>query len=291
MPLNQLGEDSVKRIIRGLGLTEVEAKTYIFLAKRGPLKGGETARNLRMPKPQVYNVLKKLQSKGWANSTLEFPARFEAIPLVDVVDSKIGLKREEAQVIESTREDLLSLWDSIRRNGNEPSPDKFVVIEGLDKIFVKIFQMIKEARSEIKVLAIGSPLVQTMNAGADQVLYDKLKKSQIDTKILVQISKDSHKIISQGLAEASRQGVTHRFEWRYLADSNFCCRFTIKDKKNALFFLTPRSAATPRERQEETALWTNSSAVVDALSVLFDQLWIGASDPFKSAQHCFPFAT
>ncbi len=113
--MNQSGEDSVKKIIRKLGLTEVEAEAYIFLGKRGPLKGAEIARNLKMPKPQIYNVLKKLQNKGWANSTLEFPARFEAVPLAEVVDSRISLKREEAQVIESTRENVLSLWDSIAK--------------------------------------------------------------------------------------------------------------------------------------------------------------------------------
>ena len=281
MPLNQSGEDSVKKIIRRLGLTEVEAEAYIFLGKRGPLKGAEIARNLKMPKPQIYNVLKKLQNKSWANSTLEFPARFGAVPLAEVIDSKISLKREEAQVIESTREDVLSLWDSISQNKNEPAPEKFVIIDGLDKIFVKIFQMIEEAQSEIRVLVIGRPLAQTMNAGSAQVFCEKLKKSQIDAKILIQISKDSQKIISQGLAEASRQGVNDRFEWRYLANSSFCCRFTIKDKEAAVLFLTPRFDATPRESQEEAALWTNSSAVVGALRVLFDQLWSGAVDSSK----------
>ena len=92
-----------KKAVRNLGLTGIESNVYIFLAKRGPLKGGETARNLKIQKAQLYHILKSLQSKGWVHSTLEFPARFTAVPLVEIMDSQVKLKREEAQSIESTK--------------------------------------------------------------------------------------------------------------------------------------------------------------------------------------------
>ena len=38
-----LSETTIKEVLENLGLTGKEAEVYIFLAKRGPLKGGEIA--------------------------------------------------------------------------------------------------------------------------------------------------------------------------------------------------------------------------------------------------------
>jgi len=288
MILNQTGENSVKKTVRELGLTEIESKAYLFLAKCGPLKGGEIAQNLKMPKSQIYFVLKRLQSKGWAHSTLEFPARFAAVPLAEVLDSQIKLKREEAQVMESTKKDILSQYDSFARDEEEVAPEKFIVIEGLNKIFVKIFQMIEEAETEIRVLISGRPLVQTINAGTAEVVFRKLKKNPVRLKILSQVSIDSVKTISEGLSKASRQGIRNHIELRHLTDSNFYCRFFIKDRESAILFLTPRSAATTRKNQEDAALWTSSGAVVDALRMFFEELWLNATDVSEKLREIAP---
>lgn len=276
--LRQSSEEIIKKTTRKLGLTELETRAYIFLAKCGPLKGGEIARNLKMPKSQIYNVLKKLQSKGWAHSTMEFPARFSAVSLAEILDSQIKLKREEAQLIESTKKDVLSHWSSVHRDEEDEVPEKFVVISGLNKIFVKIFQMIEGAEGEIRVLMSGRPLVQTINAGTPGVLFKKLRKSKVKTKILSQVSADNVEIISKGIARASRQGVKDSIEFRHLTDSSFYCRFTVKDDDAAVLFLTPRSVADLSKNAEDTALWTTSKAVVTALRAFFDELWSGASD-------------
>ena len=276
--LNQSSKEFVRKTIKGLGLTEVESNVYIFLAKRGPLKGGETARNLKMPKSEVYHVLKSLEGKGWVQLTLEFPARFTAVPIEKILDSQIKLKREEALLIENTKKDILLHWSSFDRNEDEAMPEMFVVVEGLNKIFVKIFQMIEEAEDEIRVLMSGRPLVQTINVGTDQEVFKKLKHSEVQLKILTQVSRDNFKIIEEGLARASKQGLEGRIESRHLTDSSFYCRFLIKDKQQAIFFLTPRPTLNPTKDQEDAALWTDSAAVVNALNAFFGELWSDASD-------------
>jgi sugar-specific transcriptional regulator TrmB len=276
--LTLANEDFFKKTIRGLGLTEIESKVYIFVAKCGPLKGGEIAQHLKMPKSEVYHVLKSLQSKGWSQSTLEFPARFMATPLTEVLDAQIKMKRGEAQSIETIRKEVLIRWRSLTRTKDEPAPEKYVVIEGRNKIFAKIFQMIEEANESVLVLISGIPLVQTINAGTDKVIFKKIKQSQIKIRVLTQISIDNFQAIDKNDAIAHRQGLDNRVIMRHLSDSSFYCRFLIRDKREALLFLTPRPTANPREDHEDSALWTNSTAVVNALSAFFEELWSDARD-------------
>ncbi len=276
--MNQPSEESVKTAIRSLGLTDGESKVYIFLAKRGPLRGGETARNLKMYKAQVYHILKNLQRKGWVQSTLEFPTRFTAVPFAEIIDSHVKLKREEAQLIESTKENLLSHWSSLDRDRNELSPERFVVIEGRNKMFVKIFQMIEETTRELKMLLTGYPLAEIVSEGAFPVTFDKLKKSQIRIKALTQVSGDNLNILEKTLAKLSRQGLEGRVEIRHLANSSFFSRMQIRDRQEAILHLTPPPDSASLQDEKETALWTNSKAVVEVFDAFFEKLWSDSID-------------
>jgi sugar-specific transcriptional regulator TrmB len=108
-----LSGKTVETILKDLGLTEKEVDVYIFLAKHGVLKSREVARQLRKDRAQILRILKSLQSKGLAESTLETPKRFSAVPLEKVLDAFVKAKRDEANIIESTKRDLLIYWKSI----------------------------------------------------------------------------------------------------------------------------------------------------------------------------------
>jgi sugar-specific transcriptional regulator TrmB len=275
--LTQSSDESVRKDIRGLGLTDVESKVYIFLAKRGPLKGAETARNVKMAKAQVYHVLKSLQSKGWVHSTAEFPTRFTAVPLAEIIDTQIKLKREEALSIESTKSDLLQRWSAHDTNTDQVSPEKYTVIEGTDKIAVKIFQMIEEAKDEIKILMSGYPLNQITAPGATPTMFKKQTKSQVRMKILTQVTKE-HSMIKQNLAKASQLGLQKQVEVRHLADSNFHARCIMTDNKETILYWTLNPTSKPNKNQQEIAAGTNGQAVAVVANALFDKLWKDARD-------------
>jgi sugar-specific transcriptional regulator TrmB len=113
------GEENIKRVLKDFGLTETEAEVYLFLAKHDALKGTEIARQIKKDKAQVYHILKSLQAKGLAESTLEAPARFAPVPFEKVVESTINAKREEAARIENAKEELLSYWKNISKTKPE----------------------------------------------------------------------------------------------------------------------------------------------------------------------------
>jgi sugar-specific transcriptional regulator TrmB len=280
--LNMSTDEIVKRNVRALGFTDAESRVYIFLAKCGPLKGAEIAQNLKIPKAQVYHILKSLQGKGWVQSTIEFPARFAAAPLAELIDSQVKLKREEATSLESAKNEMLYRWSLLYQDQDKSSPERFVIIEGTNKIAVKILQMVEDAKDEFKILMSGYPLTQNQRATQTGLeVFKKLKKSQVKTRVLSQVSKDDYKMIEESLEKASRIGREGRLEARHFEDSSFKCTFATRDKKETLLYLTPRPTSKSAKDQNEIALWTNSTTVASVFNFFFEKLWSDAPDARK----------
>ena len=122
------------------GLTEKEAEVYIFLAKHGASKTRKIARLMKKDKAQIFRILKRLQTKGVVESTLEFPARYNVVPFEKVLDSVVKAKQEEVAFIENAKKDLI---EYLRKNRQaESAIEKFVVIKGNKKIHSKIAKII-----------------------------------------------------------------------------------------------------------------------------------------------------
>ena len=160
-----MGEETIKTILTNFGLTEKEGDIYIFLAKWGAMNRGEIAKSLKKDKAQVSRILKRLQSKGVVEATLEFPKRFTAIPFETIIDSSIKTKREEVALIENAKKDLLRYLEKSRQAGLKLPLEKFVVIEGNQRIYSKISDMIKETKNQLSAISPVSALVRADQFG------------------------------------------------------------------------------------------------------------------------------
>jgi len=116
-----LSKEQLLKAIIGLGLSQVDAEVYIFLAKMGPQKGRNIADALKLYKQQLYRSLRNLQGKGLASATCEHPAQFSAVSIERVIDMFIKVKTEEAQTLQETREDFLSAWRSLIKKDRRSS--------------------------------------------------------------------------------------------------------------------------------------------------------------------------
>ena len=52
------------QLLREIGFSEYEARAYLALVRRGPQTGYELARHSRIPRPNVYGVLQRLEDRG-----------------------------------------------------------------------------------------------------------------------------------------------------------------------------------------------------------------------------------
>ncbi len=270
-----MGEETIKKILRNLKLTQMEAEVYIFLSKHGVLKCLEIARGMKRHKAQIYRILKILQTKGLVESTLEAPSRFTAVPFETVLDLSIKAKRDEAVQMENTKNEILSYWRTIKQPKLESSLEKFVVIEGNAKIYPKISQMIKETKTRLSAVATVAGLLRADQFGLFDTIIAHPLKTIIEFRFLADLSDQNSDSLKSLLKRVQGNSLNIKGRSADLV-SNLSPRMIVRDGEEALFFITPRDKFATRK--DEVGLWTDCRELVLAFTGIFEEMWLHASD-------------
>jgi sugar-specific transcriptional regulator TrmB len=267
-----VSQERVLRTLLSLGLTEMDAKVYIFLAKKGMQKALEISRTLKMNKEQLYRSLKKLQSRGLVTATLEHPARFSAIPIEKVLDLFIKAKMEEAQEIQRDRNEILSIFNSMSLVENDEAA-RFTVLEGRNIIYSRIQQMMRETKNRLSTISSVSGLMQAYQFG----LFDSSgypSKAKIKFRFLTELSKENLCAAKTILKEMTKAKLN--FEGRNPDRGlRLFPRMVIRDQEEVMFFISPNTGNVANEK-ENSCLWTNSKALTQAFTAIFEDLWDNA---------------
>ena len=258
-----LSGKSIKDILKEFGLADNQAKIYIFLAKHGVLKGGEIAKQTKIQKAVVYRTIKVLQRKGFVESTLEFPARYIAVPFETILDYNIKAKKEEALQIEKSKKDLLEDWKNISKGKTESSIEKFTVIEGDRKIFTKIYQMIKQTKKQLIAASTISDLFRADRFGVFDAIYDHPLKSKVKFRFLTDLS-DSDLLAAKLLKNRLRSGLDFRGRNPELGISLFP-RMVIRDDEEILLFISDKET----NYKKQSCLCTNCKSIIQSFSGVF----------------------
>jgi sugar-specific transcriptional regulator TrmB len=99
--------------LENLGLTQVEAHLYVYLAKRGPQTELVLAKALKLTKHQLSLGLKALLNKEIIKSFPESSIKYSAVTFEKVFDHLAKAKKEEAKLLQACKTELLSFWDSM----------------------------------------------------------------------------------------------------------------------------------------------------------------------------------
>jgi sugar-specific transcriptional regulator TrmB len=108
-------------MLAGLGLTEWDAKVYIFLAKKGPHGEMDLINTMKLTKQQLHISLRNLEAKGMVITSLEPLVQFSAISLERVIDQFMKARKEQAKALQASRKELLSNWRSMIKNNTATS--------------------------------------------------------------------------------------------------------------------------------------------------------------------------
>ena len=101
---------SLERIIKALvslGLTRLEAEVYVYVAQNGPQTVIELDLALNYSKNQIYSSLKNLTTKKLVNQD---GLTFSALPFEEALDLLIKMEKEQAQIMQESKEELLATW-------------------------------------------------------------------------------------------------------------------------------------------------------------------------------------
>ncbi|MBO3768987.1 MAG: helix-turn-helix domain-containing protein [Thermoproteota archaeon] len=242
------------------GLTPNETKVFIQLLKLGPITASEIGRSLGISRTEVYNILTSLQNKGIIEASLDRPAKFSAVGFEKALDILIDAERKKVMTMEKNKETLMEIWKNIQVPSVLEEREKLQLLKGVEQIYARISDMLNEAKEEVNIVAFGADLIRAYNAGVLHKLRD-LNRRNVRVQILTHGISRTSNIISYlkkyaEIMEVAATGLSTPY-------------FVIVDNKQLLLFTKPPGSSR-MERKEATALWTNSSALVQSLKKLFN---------------------
>jgi len=101
----------IKALIE-LGLARIDGEVYVYLAKDGPQRVIDLAKALNYDKQKIYPSLKNLQEKRIVTVTSQKQSIFSALPFEEALDLLIKMKKEQEQVMQESKEELLATWEA-----------------------------------------------------------------------------------------------------------------------------------------------------------------------------------
>jgi sugar-specific transcriptional regulator TrmB len=272
-----LSSESIVQLLKSFGLTDKEASIYIFISKHGAIRSIELARLTRTDKAEVYRILNGLQSKGIIEKTLETPARFTSVSFEKLVDSYIKTKRDEANIVETTKNDLVANWKKITKQLPLSPLERFVVIDGWKKIYPRLFEMVKESQHQLSFLSTVDALMKAEQYGLLDIILNNPTKRSVKFRFIAQTG--SADVLAKLVKKLSNSSVEIKGKNPELGVKT-SPRVVIKDDDEILLFLN--APAKEFESSLEVALWTNCKTIVQSFKGIFDDLWSTSTDLLRN---------
>jgi hypothetical protein len=171
----------------------------------------------------------------------------------------VNTEKERIKKLEKQEEDLTKLWNTIPNYHNEPDvplEDKFQMLQGENQIYGKINDMIINTKKEFQLIGNEKDFLKFYHAN----FLEPLDKSDLELKILTNSSTRTLYVFD----EIDRTNVK-----KIPANTNGDICFVIKDNEEVLFFMKNSESG----KENITAMWTNSNAMIYSKKLLFDLLW------------------
>jgi sugar-specific transcriptional regulator TrmB len=100
----------VIKILESLGVARPDAEVYIYLAKKGPIRGEALADSLKIASKRIYAILRDLERKGMVTSSTEEFTLFSAVAFERVLDLLVKANIQRARTLSETNEELIASW-------------------------------------------------------------------------------------------------------------------------------------------------------------------------------------
>lgn len=243
--------------MKELGLTDREANLYVASIKMGPTPIKRLAEALQISRPNVYKIIKGLETHGLTNFSdkEKFSRSFIVEPPTTLLE-KLREKREKLAEID--RNYTLNLPELLAKYNQGESDSKIRIYKGKSE-FISIYkQSLEEEGAEILYYGSSNDFVQFVSLEAEeQWIKDRVKKG-INIKVLSIPSGYIDKIIENDGRELRQT--------RLLETRDFSSSFMLFGKK--VVFWQPEAPL---------AIVIQDQFIYEMMKVIFEKAWEQAS--------------
>ena len=116
--VKKLSLERVFKALTSLGLSESDARVYMFLALKGPTKTGNIVNDLKMSRQQIHRSLKFLQDKRIVFADRKNQDVFSALLFEKALELLIETEEEKTEILQETKKSILQDWKSSTKKKN-----------------------------------------------------------------------------------------------------------------------------------------------------------------------------
>jgi sugar-specific transcriptional regulator TrmB len=254
-------DEAVETLIN-LGLTVLQAKVYLSLAKLGTSKGRATAKEAKVAPQDVYRVLAELQKAGLVEKIIAKPNKYCPLPIEQGLEMLIKRRKNQTERLERSVKSVSKLFHPAVKGVQKTEQGDFVLIGKEEPLKNRAHRMLETAH-------VSLDLMNEINDG--MIGHDNL--FSLETKFLNRGGR-IRDILSKATPTfhltktfCSLQQRYPEFQARYL-DIPTPAILMIKDDKEALI-----STKAKTKTLMQPFLWTDNPVLVQILQQWYKQIW------------------
>jgi predicted transcriptional regulator len=260
--LPQSDEDLIL-VLNGLGLTCVQAKTYIALNQLGEAATEAIAKTAQIARQHVYEPLSALEKIGLVQRILINPPKYKVLPIKEAVNVLKEIQNKRRLELESKIPGLIQYLESNSATQTQPEEIRTTLLNGVEAFDYEIGKAIDSSQISIDDLATSELFRHGMFYGG--VFHREALKREVQYRHV--ICEPENEPPTLGDEDLRKNPL-----WKV----RFCSSpqpflMTIVDKKK-VFILTPPEAA-----KDTSCYVSNNPCFLILAQTFYDILWENAS--------------
>jgi sugar-specific transcriptional regulator TrmB len=256
---------TIEETLARFGLLKNEIRVYMYLARAGEKKAGEIAESIALHRTETYRILRDLERKGIVFSIFEKPLKFTAVALDKAIDLLVDAQKIKIKLLEQEKSSLVELWQSMPQPKVETAKrELFQMLEGEQQALMKANELLEKSEKKFQIFASADYLSELFYNDFSDKLKSQARK--VEVTLVTDNSQKSAYFTSQ-------------MKWligsrKIVDEQNLPC-FMISDDKEVLIAFHEKDGDNEEDAKKKyrtAAIWTNYSALVNTLQMLFSKL-------------------
>jgi sugar-specific transcriptional regulator TrmB len=253
-------EEAVETLM-ALGLTLVQSKVYMVLATSNPLTIETLSKRAKVPRTDLYRVVKELEEKGLVERIIAAPVEFNAISLKEGINVLINRKNQEnRELLEKAESVLQSYSEKASPEYTDNKITKFILVPHT-RVVGRIGKSIEAAQKTVDLVISWSRFAHGI------FLYQqKLEKSW------------SRKVKWRFIIEKPEKGKMNLNPFDSLSKNPWCKVKCVSPPPKTIMGIYDQKEVFVIEQtaaglSESPALWSNSKSLIALATSYFEKLW------------------
>jgi sugar-specific transcriptional regulator TrmB len=258
-----------------LGLTEYEARVYLALLERPGAAAAALARQARIPRTRVYDVLKGLLQRGFVSRTSGKRLTYRPVPPAQAVDALVAEERARRLRQDASLVQLAEALQKIYARGESVAgPEEFVeIIKNPQQIMARANRLCVRAANQVLSFSKPPYVMGPPSEGDPEEVYDAAAeaiKRGVRLRAVYEVPPEGDPVLMRVAEHCGRQGEEIRLA-PYVP-----MKMIVRDGREVIISLEDPATA----EATVTSLVIEHRALAEACDMLFEKVW-AAAVPFE----------